>query len=112
MTVARFTPPPPRLARPSRLRAVRTGGTLRVSWKRVQDATGYDVRVRLTTGGERNLHVTTTNARMRGIPRDSTGRISVRASAPARRGAAGTARLRAGGPRPKTRIGPLTRRPR
>ena len=88
------------------------GGTLRVSWKRVPDATGYDVRVRLTTGGERNLHVTTTNARMRGIPRHSTGRISVRASAPARRGAAGTARLRAVGPRPKTRIGPLTWRPR
>ena len=112
VTVARFTPPAPSLARPSHLRAVRTGGALRVSWRRVPDATGYDVRVQLKTGGERNLHVTTPNARMRGLPRYSAGRVSVRASAPARRGAAATARLRASGPRPKTRIEPLPRQPR
>ena len=112
LPVARFTPPSPTLARPSRLRAARHGGALRVSWQRVPDATGYDIRVQLRTGGERNLHVTTTSARLRGVPRYSAGRVSVRATAPARQSTAGTARFRANGPRPKTRIEPLTRSPR
>jgi hypothetical protein len=104
ITVARFTPPSPRLPRTTRVRVRRIGTTLRVTWQRVAQASRYEVVASLALGGQHRVVTTGRSVRLRGIVRWSAGRVAVRALAPMRSGARGGARFRAGGPRPKTRL--------
>ena len=111
ITVARFTPPPPRLPRTTRVRARRIGTTLHVTWQGVAQASRYEVVASLAIGGQHRVVTTGRSALLRGIARWSAGRVAVRALAPMRSGARRTARFRADGPRPKTRLRALPASP-
>src|SRR5262249_60436708 len=101
------TPARPKLRRVRDVRVRGAGSTLHVSWDRVSEADDYDVIATLGIGGQRTLHTHRRSAVVRGVPRWSAGRVTVRALAPLRAGPAGRGRFAANGPRPKTRLRPL-----
>ncbi len=89
--MARFSPPPPTLGKPTRL-MLRRGkkSTLRVGWKKVRDATRYQVTV-LTSSGTTLSKLTRTNKlTLGGIAASASGKVGVIALAPQRQGKATT----------------------
>ena len=111
LTVASFTPPSPRLARPARVRARRRGKTLVVSWARVRGAARYEVVLNLRNGAQRLATSRRRRITLRRIVRSDGGRVRVRALAERRQGRPASVRFRARG-RVRTRFEPLPRRPR
>jgi hypothetical protein len=110
-TVASFRPPPTRLGRPAHLRVRRRANTLIVSWRRVPGATGYELVATSPSTGQRVVRARGAHATLRRIALTSTGRISLRATAPMRQGAPASARFRATR-RLKTRFAVLPHTPR
>ncbi|MEA2422324.1 MAG: hypothetical protein QOF55_1423, partial [Thermoleophilaceae bacterium] len=108
-TVASFTPPSTRLGRPARVIVDRRGATLRVSFGGVAGASWYDIVSTLTTGDQQTIQSPRHSVTIRHVAPASGGRVSVRAVAPMRRGAARSTHFRAIAPRPRTRFGPLPR---
>ncbi len=106
-TVAAFTPPSPRLGRPTRLTVRRHASRLVVTWKRVVDAARYELVTTLNSGGQRITRTRRPAATITRVARSSGGRVSVRAIAPMREGRAAAARFRATAPRTSPRFGPL-----
>jgi concanavalin A-like lectin/glucanase superfamily protein len=106
-TLTRFTAPSPRLATVQRIRARHGGTTLRVTWQRVQQARSYDVRVTLSSGGERYVRTTRPTLTLRDIPRWSSGRVTIRALAPLRESTPAGVAFAASGPRPTTPLEPF-----
>jgi hypothetical protein len=87
--VARFKPPAPFLGKPARL-AVKRGGkkksTLLVSWKKVKDATVYEVSVALADGTVLTKRTKSTKLTLTRILRSDSGQVAVVALAPMRHG--------------------------
>jgi hypothetical protein len=110
-TVARFTPPSPRLARPARVRVRRRGKTLVVSWKRVPGATRYEVVTDFRSGRQRLTKTRRRSTTLRRIRRSDGGRVRVRALADMRQGRPSSARFRAL-ERAKAPLDELPKRPR
>ena len=108
LTVARFSPPSPRLARPTRVRAKRRGKTLVVSWSRVRGAARYEVVTNLRSGTQRLAKTGRTRVAVRGIRRSDGGRVRVRAMAELKQGKPRAAPFRAL-ERARTRVEPLPR---
>ena len=111
LTVAHFAAPSTRLARVRGLSARHVGTHLRMSWRRVAGAAGYDVAMSSTGDPQRRVHVRGTSLTVGGITRSSAGRVTVRAVAPLRASAAAVARFRATG-RPAVRFARLPGAPR
>ena len=109
LTVARFTPPSPRLGRPARVRASRSASALRVGWSSVPGATRYEVVATAASGEQRVTRTARTTATLARVPSASGGVVAVRATATLRQGATRTVPFRASGPRARTRFGPLPR---
>jgi hypothetical protein len=110
-TVASFRPPSARLARPRHLVARRRGTTLRVSWRRVAGATGYELVTTSPSARQRVVRVRGARASVRRVALTTAGRVTVRATATLRRGAPASARFRATR-RLHTRFRRLPRAPR
>ncbi len=110
ITVARFSPPSPRLGRVRRLRVRRAGGRIRASWAPVAEATAYEVGVTTTGSEQRRRRVRSTSLRLV-IPRSSAGRVTVRAVGFLRQGAPASAAFRRLS-RPPNRLRKLARPPR
>lgn len=110
-TVARFTPPGGRLARPARLRVVRRGASLRASWAAVRGATRYEVVVTTADTRQRVRRTQARRLRLTGVPASTSGRVSVRALSGEAAGPVRTVRFRATARR-VTRFGSLPRAPR
>jgi len=108
-TVATFTPPSTRLARPTHLTVRRRATRLLIAWTRVAGATRYEIVTTLTSGVQRITRTRHPNATISPVARASGGRVTVRAIAPLRQGRATAARLRASARRKSTRFGPLPR---
>ena len=108
LTVARFTPVSPRLGRPARLRLVRRGTALVLSWGSVPGATRYEVVARLNAGGERVVRTRRASLTLPHVARYDGGRISVRAVATLRLSQPTVLALRPVARTP-TRLGPLPR---
>lgn len=111
LTVARFAAPSPRLSRPQRLRVVRRGTSLHVSWHKVLDATSYEVAVTTSSSGQRLIRTRSPSAAVSRIARSNSGRVAVRAVATLRAGSPALARFRATVPRP-TQFGKLSKAPK
>jgi len=107
ITVARFRPPAPELARPARVAVRRRGRALSVSWPVVPGATRYEVIATAASGEQRTARTARRAATIRGLPTGSGGRVTVRATATLRQGAGRTAVFRATTRRAPTRFGPL-----
>jgi hypothetical protein len=107
--VASFTPPSPRLGRPARVLVHRRRATLRVSFPVVAGASRYDVVTTLTNGAQQTIQTRRHSVTIRHVSPASGGRVSVRALASMRQGAARTTRFRATAPRARTRFGRLPR---
>lgn len=75
-----------------------------MSWSAVPEAARYEVVARLVTGGQVSTRTTRRSVVLRGIPRWSGGRVTVRALAPQRTGGTTAATFRSVGPRPKSRL--------
>ncbi len=93
-TVARFTPPSPRLRRPGGLRVRRDGSRLRVSWRAVPGADRYEVVMTPAAGPQRVLRTTRPRAVLARVARATSGRITVRAVAPLRESTRSAVRVR------------------
>ncbi len=106
-TVAAFTPPSPRLDRPTRLSVRRRASRLVVTWKRVADAARYELVTTLNSGEQRITRTRRPAATITRVARSSGGRVTVRAIAPMRQGQAAAARFRATAPRTSPRFRPL-----
>lgn len=106
LTIARFTPPSPRLARPRGLAVRRGGGALRVSWAAVPEATRYELITTLGDGTQRRLRTRARHATVRGVARTLGGTVRVRAVDVVRQGPSRTVRFRGHGTA-ATRFGPL-----
>jgi hypothetical protein len=109
MTVARFTPPSPRLARAGQVAARHAGATVRVTWRPVSQATGYDVVLTAASGGQIHQHTSRPSATFRRVVEYAAGRVAVQATAPQRTGPSATERFRADGKRPRGLFHPLKR---
>jgi Concanavalin A-like lectin/glucanases superfamily/Thrombospondin type 3 repeat len=111
LTVARFAPPSPRLGTPARLKVRRRGASLRVSWKRVRGASGYEVVT--TFAGRKQRFARTRRPRLRvgRIRPVDGGRVHVRAVDALRQGQPGSKPFRATR-RTRTRAGKLPPPPR
>ena len=109
--VARFAPPSTSLGRLRGLRVRRAGTSLLVGWARVTDAQRYEVVLTTSSHGSRLRRTSARQAILRGVPRSSSGRVTVRAVAHLRAGPPASAGFRRTAPR-KTRFGPLPRAPR
>ncbi|MDQ3648130.1 MAG: LamG domain-containing protein [Actinomycetota bacterium] len=110
-TVASFRPPNPRLGKPRSLRVRRRGTRLRVGWKRVRGARRYQVVVTTSGGVQRVRRTRGRRIIVKGIPRSSRGRVSVRAVAQLRHGPSARKRFRRIA-RHRTRFEKLPRAPR
>jgi hypothetical protein len=108
VTVARFVPPAVALARPAKLKIVRRGTTLRVTWKAVPGATGYEVTGAPTGGASTLVRAKRAAATLKRVSRASSGKVTVRAVAALRTGPAARAGYRATAKR-KTRFGKLAK---
>ena len=106
--VARFAPPSPFLDAPRRLRAVRRGRNVGVSWSPVVGAAQYEVVATLRSGRQRVLRPRRPAATLRGLPAYERGRISVRAVATLRESRPAFVALRGRGRAPN-RAGRLPR---
>ena len=111
VTVARFSPPSPRLSRPRRLQVRRRGGRIVVSWGSVRGATRYEVVANLSNGTQRLRGTRRRRVTLRGVRRHHGGRVRVRALAQLRQGRPAATRFRATA-RARTRFTALPRRPR
>ena len=109
LTVATFTPPSPRLGRPTRVRVSRRGTSLRVSWPRVAGATGYDVVTTLASGDQRKTRTRRNSITIARVLRSTGGTVAVRPTATLRDGAARSARFRATARHVLKRFEPLLR---
>ncbi len=85
LTVARFAPPSPVLARIGGLALRRKGKTLRATWRAVPGATGYDVLVARRDGGQRLAHARRAALSVK-VPATSGGTIRVTPTASLRTG--------------------------
>lgn len=114
LTVARFTPPSLRLARPASVTVRRRGTFLSVAWPAVAGARRYEVVATAASGVQRRTRTTRRTVTLKGLPTASGGRVAVRATASLRQGAGRTVVFRATTRRVPTRYGPLPklRRPR
>jgi hypothetical protein len=108
-TVAAFTPPSPRLGRPTHLTVRRRASRLVLAWTRVADAARYEIVTTLTSGEQRITRTRRLTATIGAVARASGGQVTVRATAPMRQGRSTTVRFRATAPRAPTRFGPLPR---
>jgi hypothetical protein len=109
--VARFAPPAARLGRPGGLRLRRLGTALLVTWRGVSGASAYEVVANPSGAAQRTRRTRSRRLVLRGIPRSSSGRVTVRAVDQLRQGAAATAGFGATAPRaPRFRL--LPRAPR
>ncbi|WCB91462.1 hypothetical protein DSM104299_00133 [Baekduia alba] len=106
LTIARFTPPSPRLGRPRAVTVRRSGSALRVSWAAVPEATRYELVTTLGDGTQRLVRTGARRATVRGVARTLGGTVRVRAADAVRQGPSRTARFRGHGTA-KTRFGPL-----
>lgn len=107
LTVARFTPPSPRLARPARVTVRRRGALLSVTWPAVTGAARYEVVATAASGEQRRTRTAKRTITLKGLPTGSGGQVAVRASASLRQGPRTTAVFRATTRRAPTRFGPL-----
>jgi hypothetical protein len=98
LRVARYTAPPTRRLRRPRVVAKRSGRRLRVSWRRVKGARGYEVTVSLPRDGRRLLFFPSAKKRrlkVKGLERSDTARVTVAAIGPdLKTGRPGRAKLR------------------
>jgi hypothetical protein len=89
--VARFKPPPPTLPTPGRLKLKRSGKSkLTVSWRRVGEATNYQIAILKSSGGTTTRLTRATRLTLRGVPRSASGKVAVVALAPLRHSKAAT----------------------
>ena len=100
LELARFSAPKPRpLTRPRYVQVRRKGTRLWIGWSKVKGARGYELRIDLPRDGRRLLRNTTARRRslaIRGLERNDTGTVTVRAiDVAADRGEPRTARVRA-----------------
>ena len=96
-----FVPPSARLDRPAGLRVKRRKNALTVSWRRVSDATHFDVVTTLASGEQRKARTRKNKITIARVPTSSPGRVAVRATGPQREGRVpAPARFRATTPRP------------
>jgi Concanavalin A-like lectin/glucanases superfamily len=93
--VSRFAPPAALLGRPGGLRVRRLGTALRVTWRSVAGATAYEVVVSPSGAAQRTRRTRSRRLLLRGVPRSSSGRVTVRAVAQLRQGRAASAGFRA-----------------
>jgi hypothetical protein len=85
LVVARFAAgPPPRAARPGRLRVRRRGRTVVASWRRARNARAYAVVLEQRSGAQvvRELPRTARSVRFRGIAATQRGTVTVRSQGP------------------------------
>ena len=109
-TVAAFSPPSPRLGKPTRVTVHRRGTRLVVAWTRVPEAARYELLITLSSGEQRITHTRRSGITITSVPRSSSGRVTVSAVAPMRAGPPTSARFRATAARTWKRFRPLPHR--
>jgi hypothetical protein len=95
ITVARFSPPSPRLVRPSHLEVRRHGSNVSLSWRGVPEATRYELAVQYASGGQRFVRTHRTHVTVARAPLTSGGTVRVRGLASLRQGKAARASFKA-----------------
>jgi hypothetical protein len=95
ITMAQFRPPSPVLAKPAGLKVRRSGTKLIVSWRKVREATSYEVGL-TPTGSDDQRFATARGVRivLKGVAKSIAGTVSVRPLDSSRTGPASAARFR------------------